>query len=1068
MAAKLGSIKSISGQTEVIAVDKSGNERILKVGDSLYEGESIKTTSADAKVVIVANDGKEVSVVGEDTTSLDPKEAANAQSANPEVAALQNALLNGGNITDIEETAAGGNAAAGGAGGDGVSLGAASFAEGGHYANINENYRNLTDANRVFDSFNSPIGGYADNNDNGEGDSVAPQSPTSPTTPTTPVTPVTPATPATPVALSVSLDGSGEAREATPNEYLVYNLGLSAATSSTTPTDLTLNLSGASAGRDYSNAMEYSLDGGHSWTAIQNGGTISGVAPSDIANVKVRVQVIDDYGQTAGNQNEGTSSEDLGANIAPGIKDYGVYKEGVTLSVTTNNAAITSGEAEGKIIDNDDNINITENIDASTEGLNPALVNSDPDNGNTMKTIIDTKDGDDTITIKEEVYFSSGLYDLKENANDVIKMGDGDDVFNTEKDAVVENTRIDLGNAGGEKNQDTLNINGTVITDTRFTSHDGNDVFTIKDDSGPSLGSTILDNVLFKTGSGNDTVNIEKSDNHQLIKNTKIDTGADNDTVNIKSDMYAYVTNNGTTDETEYAGSRTDSFIKTGEGDDTINVTDASIRRVDIDTGDSDTGDMLNFISAGIYNSEIKSGNGNDKVVLQDAKVDVMDIYTGEGDDSLTIKGETNITNSANPSKPITDTISSPAHVANPGANQAGIYSNYIEMGKGRDTLTIERGAEISNTKINTSSADAGVSDDRDSVDVTGAKFNNAAIETGYGDDVINLKDVTMISNDGYSTYIGAGGGNDTINVSGNSSFDKAIIYTNGGDDHVNVDGDVSMVDSNIMLENGNVTLNVAKATGLVDTNIEGAGVGNAGVKTVTIDNAELRRVTINTADDGDSVTIGAGTHDNTDVRIFTQGGDDTININSDLTGTSTVNLSPAAGEAAHDHDASNINSGKGNDTINIADNVTLTNTYLSGGDGNDLVDLGKDVSLNGTAINGGNGIDTLKIHDDSFNTTNAGKISGFEVLDMSDADKEFTFHHASDIANFIKNVGGEGATSLFVKGVEGVGKFTEGSSEIASAGTVDSNGNHVYSVNDGGQTFILTIENDITINPSM
>ena len=1064
MAAKLGSIKSISGQTEVIAVDKSGNERILKVGDSLYEGESIKTTSADAKVVIVANDGKEVSMVGEDTISLDPKEAANAQSANPEVAALQNALLNGANITDLEETAAGGNAAAGGAGGDGVSLGAASFAEGGHYANINENFRNLTDANRAFDSFNSPIGGYADNNDNSEGDSVAPQNPANPANPTTPVTP------ATPVALSVSLDGNGEAREATPNEYLVYNLGLSAATSSTTPTDLTLNLSGASAGRDYSNAMEYSLDGGNSWTAIQNGDTISGVAPSDIANVKVRVQVIDDYGQTAGNQNEGANSEDLGANIAPGIKDYGVYKEGVTLSVTTNNAAITSGEAEGKIIDNDDNVNIAENIDVSTEGLNPALVNFDPDNGDSMKTIIDTKDGDDTITIKEEVVFSSGVNWLNKDANDVIKMGDGDDVFNIEREAVVENTRIDLGNAGGEKNQDTLNINGAVVTGTRFTSHDGNDVFTIKDDSGPSLGSTILDDVLFKTGSGNDTVNIEKSDNHQLIKNTKIDTGADNDTVNIKSDMYAYVTNNGTTDLTEYAGSRTDSFIKTGEGDDTINVTDASISRVDIDTGDSDTGDMLNFISAGIENSEIKSGNGNDKIVLQDAKVDVMDIYTGEGDDSLTIKGETNITNSANPSKPITDAISSPAHVANPVANQAGIYSNYIEMGKGRDTLTIERGAEISNTKINTSSADAGVSDDRDSVDVTCARFNNAAIETGYGDDEINLKDVTMISNDGYSTYIGAGGGNDTINVSGNSSFDKAIIYTNGGDDRVNVDGDVSMVDSNIMLENGNVTLNVARATSLVDTNIEGAGVGNAGVKTVTIDNAELRRVTINTADDGDSVTIGAGTHDNTDVKIFTQGGDDTININSDLTGTSSVNLSPAAGEAAHDYDTSNINSGKGNDTINIADNVTLTNTYLSGGDGNDLVNLGKDVSLNGTAINGGDGIDTLKVHDASFNTTNAGKISGFEVLDMSDinADAKFIFHNASDIANFIKNVGGEGATSLIVKGVEGVGKFEEGSSEIASAGKEDSNGNHVYSVNDGGQTFTLTIENDITINPSM
>ncbi|MGF7404708.1 retention module-containing protein [Campylobacter concisus] len=1078
MAAKLGSIKSISGQTEVIAVDKSGNERILKVGDSLYEGESIKTTSADAKVVIAANDGKKVSIVGEDTISLDPKEAANAQSANPEIAALQNALLNGANITDLEETAAGGNAAAGGAGGDGVSLGAASFAEGGHYANINENYRNLTDANRAFDSFNSPIGGYADNNDNSEGDSVAPQNPATPATPVapvspaTPTTPVTPVTPATPVALSVSLDGSGEAREATPNEYLVYNLGLSAATSSTTPTDLTLNLSGASAGRDYSNAMEYSLDGGNSWTAIQNSGTISGVAPSDIANVKVRVQVIDDYGQTAGNQNEGASSEDLGANIAPGIKDYGVYKEGVTLSVTTNNAVITSGTAEGKIIDNDDKIDITQDINPDDyEGVEPTInrsfINYDPDNGNnTMKTIIDTKDGDDTITIKEGVEFRSGLSDFKDDSNDVIKMGDGDDVLKIEKSDAeingemkygsVSSTKIDMGNAG-KNNQDTVIIDGGTVLNTMITSHDGNDKFTVR-------GDATLGDVLFKTGKGEDTVNIESGITVTSLKSVKIDTGADNDVVNIKHDLIDDWSNHGSTDGSEYEGVRTASFIKTGEGNDTINVTDASISGVDIDSGDSDTGDMLNFISAGIYNSEIKSGNGNDKIVLQDAKADVMDIYTGEGNDSLTIKGSTEIKNN---SAAHNDPISSPAHVANPVANQAGIHSNYIEMGKGRDTLTIERGAEISNTKINTSSADAGISDDRDSVDVAGAKFNNAAIETGYGDDEINLKDVTMISNDGYSTYIGAGGGNDTINVSGNSSFDKAIIYTNGGDDHVNVDGDVSMVDSNIMLENGNVTLNVAKATGLVDTNIEGAGVGNAGVKTVTIDNAELRRVTINTADNGDSVTIGAGTHDNTDVKIFTQGGDDTININSDLTGTSNVNLSPAAGEAAHERDASNINSGKGNDTINIADNVTLTKTYLSGGNGSDLVDLGKNVSLNGTAINGGDGIDTLKIHDDSFKTTNAGKISGFEVLDMSDADEEFTFHHASDIANFIKNVGGEGATSLFVKGDKFVGKFIEGSSEIASAGTVDSNGNHVYSVSEGSQTFTLTIK-DVTIDPSM
>ena len=1053
MSNKIGIIKSISQGANVIATAKDGTQRVLKVGDEIFLGETIQTTDIDSKVVITANDGKDIAIIGKDTLNLDKSVAHNESFGDDSVAdvsAIQKALLDGANITDLEETAAGGNAAAG-AGGDGVSLGAASFEEGGHYSNITDDYRNLTDENKAFQTPENSIGGYADNGDNGAGDNVAPQSPTTPTTPTTPVTPVTPATPATPVALSVSLDGNGEAREATPNEHLVYNLGLSAATSSTTPTDLTLNLSGASAGKDYSNVMEYSLDGGHSWTTIQNGGTISGVAPSDIANVKVRVRVIDDYGQTAGNQNEGTSSEDLGANISAGINGYGVYKEGVTLSVTTNNAAITSGKAEGKIIDNDDKIDITQDINPDDyEGVEPTInrnfINYDPDNGNnTMKTIIDTEDGDDTITIKEGVNFRSGIDSLKKDANDVIKMGDGDDVFNIEKDADVSSTKIDMGDAG-KNNQDTVNIDSATIVDTRITSHNGNDVFTIKENS-------YFDNVLLKTGEGDDTVNFEKNSS---IKNTKIDTGSGIDVVNIKTDVWALADNGGTTNETEYAGSRTDSFIKTGEGNDTINVIGARLNGVDIDSGDSDTGDMLNFISAGIYNSEIKSGNGNDKIVLQDAKVDVMDIYTGEGNDSLTIKGSTEIkNNSAAHNNP----ISSLAHVANPGANQAGIHSNYIEMGKGRDSLTIERGAEISNTKINTSSADAGISDDRDIVDVTGAKFNNAAIETGYGEDVITLTDVTMISNDGYSTYIGAGGGKDTINIYGNSSFDKAIIYTNGGDDHVNVDGDVSMVDSNIMLENGNVTLNVAKATGLVDTNIEGAGVGNAGVKTVTIDNAELRRVTINTADDGDRVTIGAGTHDNTDVKIFTQGGDDTININSDLTGTSSVNLSPAAGEMAHNDDASNINSGKGNDTINIADNVTLTNTYLSGGDGNDLVDLGKDVSLNGTAINGGDGIDTLKIHDGSFNTTNAGKISGFEVLDMSEANEHFTFQHASDIANFIKNVGGEGATSLIVKGVKGVGTFTEGSAEVANASTEISNG-YVYSVNEGGQTFTLTIQN--------
>ena len=188
MSNKIGIIKSISQGANVIATAKDGTQRVLKVGDEIFLGETIQTTDIDSKVVITANDGKDIALIGKDTLNLDKSVAHNESFGNDSVAdvsAIQKALLDGANITDLEETAAGGNQG-GNAGGDGVSLGAASFDEGGHYSNINENYRNLPDSNRAFASYDSPIGGYADNNDNGAGDNVAPQNPATPVTPVIP------------------------------------------------------------------------------------------------------------------------------------------------------------------------------------------------------------------------------------------------------------------------------------------------------------------------------------------------------------------------------------------------------------------------------------------------------------------------------------------------------------------------------------------------------------------------------------------------------------------------------------------------------------------------------------------------------------------------------------------------------------------------------------------------------------------------------------------------------------------------------------------------------------------
>ena len=176
MSNKIGIIKSISQGANVIATAKDGTQRVLKVGDEIFLGETIQTTDIDSKVVITANDGKDIALIGKDTLNLDKSVAHNESFGNDSVAdvsAIQKALLDGANVTDLEETAAGGNQG-GNAGGDGVSLGAASFEEGGHYSNINENYRNLTDANKAFQTPENSIGGYNDGNDEGNATPVAP------------------------------------------------------------------------------------------------------------------------------------------------------------------------------------------------------------------------------------------------------------------------------------------------------------------------------------------------------------------------------------------------------------------------------------------------------------------------------------------------------------------------------------------------------------------------------------------------------------------------------------------------------------------------------------------------------------------------------------------------------------------------------------------------------------------------------------------------------------------------------------------------------------------------------
>lgn len=127
MANIAGIVKQATGL--VLAVDALGNERILRSGDSVLEGETVKTVGLSSKAEILSEDGKTFEVVSKvDEKSIAPDVADLSQ-----LSQEQQALLSGQNIQNIiglGDTAAG-SATNSGSGGDGVSLGAAGFAEGG-------------------------------------------------------------------------------------------------------------------------------------------------------------------------------------------------------------------------------------------------------------------------------------------------------------------------------------------------------------------------------------------------------------------------------------------------------------------------------------------------------------------------------------------------------------------------------------------------------------------------------------------------------------------------------------------------------------------------------------------------------------------------------------------------------------------------------------------------------------------------------------------------------------------------------------------------------------------------
>ena len=927
---KLGVIKNILGG-EIVAVDKSGNERVLKVGDSIFEGETLKADGS-AKAVIAGNDGKEVSLQNGESLSLNKD--ANALSDNPEIASIQKALLNGANITDLEETAAGGNPAGGNATGDGVSLGAASFAEGGHYSNINENYRNLADTNRGFQAPESSIGGYNDGNaGTGDATPVTPATPTTPATPPTPgiVTPGTPS-PANPpvvpphpgaVEVTTSMDpANSEVRESGAgangegNHYLVYKLGLSGTPVSPSgeTTDLALNFLGGTRGEDYANLIEYSLNNGAagSWVTLNANNTIPGVNVEDISKVQVRIKVLDDDGQdtTKGplhhNQNEGdnTGPQSMTIDNVPKtdmVDNFAVFKESVKLSVTPSSRYLlpttNANMAEGKIIDNDDNIELNKDIKGNIAN----------------HTNLETHDGDDTVSIKanlENLHLNtgsgndvvnfdkpvtiSGTANSGSNANSTrIDLYSGDDVVNINADLTMNKASINLGattnnpsyNAHNESGTNELNINANITgigSDWRnkntVSMGDGDDNVNFKDGvkvekvfinmnagENTAKGSHVtLEDVRLDTATSytkaSETSNVEFSDStfRNVEINFGVNTAADVNlgvqNVKLTNIIGDHVTANAQDHLEVKGGSYTGGANYFSSKDiviDDITVDQASIGSF---SGVSSVANISNLVATNRVG--LRYGDGDDTINLNGGNIlskadasSYADIDTGKGNDTINFNGENKSGGLSINTDDGNDTITFGAGTTLGGtytSSDNNLVSHYVgvRMGAGDDTLNIDKGAVL----------------------------KNAGIEMGDGNDVVNLNGGLEKAGGGmYSPGVSAinlGSGNDIIHIGKDAVVNDDAMTFQGGPGK---------------LEHGGIIIQGGAGTDTLDIagNIDFSKV--AGFEKLTLGGSE-NNVTLNlTLDDVLNITNGNGTNrtlridgengDQVDMSAFSKGG---------------------------------------------------------------------------------------------------------------------------------------------------------------------------------------------------
>ena len=698
MSKEIGVVKNVT-QGSVKAVSLTGESRELKVGDIVYQGEKIVTESTDAKVVIAKADGKEISLIGKDSINLDQSVSENSQTI-ADINSLQKAILGGQDLNALEETAAGGNQAGGNAGGDGVSLGAASFAQGGHYSNISANFNNLGDLGASFEAPVSSVGGGQSENlgDGAATDNVVPPQPLPPQPNGIIKIPLSahkgedPAAELLPTFTTKIPSGYSVQKQGDGRSYLVpddvvneftYNNGWYVSNDG----QLAIGQDEAKKLAVTSNANEGNYPDDGTVAKIVAPNAQLNVFGSDINDEIVvdNAQINNVYGGVGADKILGINSAKL-SNISGGSGD-----DVIDLNKTTITGMVVGN-------DGDDTINV--------------------DNGSKVAKSVYGNDGKDTITIDNSSVVSKNVFG---NA--------GEDTIVVQGGAKVDGWV--LGDTKTKNDMHEKQVNPSLdITD----SGAGNDTIKIS-----GAGTSVK---YIGGGNGDDTITVEKGARVVLIQ---ADEGDDTITVTGAGTFTSAVNGRGGDDTILVSDQATVEGIVGRWGNDDITVTGAGTTVTEYVQGNEDA-DTIRILDGATVNQYVSGGRGEDPnvyggaqdsdkntVIIKNATVkgDVEGSTRG-GDSEIEISGSTingKIVGSSDGTK----------------ASKLTIEDGSVDFSKVEKITNLELGGADKNLNITLTKDDI-------------FRNNELKIDGEEGDKVTLTGGFTEVgSHDGYRTYAATG-----------------------------------------------------------------------------------------------------------------------------------------------------------------------------------------------------------------------------------------------------------------------------------------------------------------------